>query len=93
MLKLSLKNTTGKNHSSACKQIKVKEEPKEEAKVGHKETEDLSAENRIKKRVWSVINIISQVFSVIPVSPALFNCFVKAKILEALEIIDIFLHI
>lgn len=93
MLKLSLKNTTGKNQSSACKQIKVKEEPKEEAKVGHKETKDSSAENRIKKRVRSVINIISQVFSVIPVSPALFNCFVKAKILEALEIIDIFLHI
>lgn len=92
MLKLSLKNTTGKNQSSKGKQIKVKE-PKEEAKVSHEETKDFSAENRTKKRVQSVINIISQIFSVISISPALFNCFVKARILEALEIVDFFLHI
>lgn len=61
--------------------------------MSQKET-DLSAENRIKRGVHAIINIISQIFARIPLSPILFNCFVKARNVEALEIIiKNFLHI
>ena len=81
----------------------MKEEQKEQAEVGQEDTkEDVTAENRTKRRVHPVakqkqkkpslmMNILFQLLSVVSILPLLFNCLVKACFLDTLKIITNFL--